>query len=78
MGTAHIRKRIGPPGCKFNWSWSKRGGLKASVSARSTNKKGLGTSYNSKTGLTLSVRGTGIRYKLGWGGSQAREKEKKS
>lgn len=54
------RKRIGKGALKLNLSLSPKG-LGHSFTLGTTNKKGPGISTNTKSGTTVSLRGTGIR-----------------
>lgn len=66
MARTYFRKRIGK-GVRTNISYSKSNGFGASLSVGSRNKKGLGWNYNTKSGFTLSLRGTGLRWEFGGG-----------
>lgn len=76
MANMYFRKRLGK-GPKLNISHSKSNGFGASLSVGSKNKKGLGWNYNTKSGFTLSLRGTGIKWEFG-GGIQGKKGEKRS
>lgn len=66
MGNLYWRKRASNSSKtgRANFSWSESNGFGASLTARSRGKKGAGFNYNTKTGLTLSIRGTGLRYEM--------------
>ena len=76
-GTSRKRIKIDDGNGNFsyiNTSYSKKGGVKASASIGTSNKKGLGLNYNTKTGLRTSLRGTGIRYDHSGSGLNARKR----
>ena len=66
MASLFYRKRIKlDKGLYLNFGHSKSNGLGFSLSSRSTNTKGLGWNFNSKNGLSLALRGTGLRWTFG-------------
>lgn len=75
MAKTYWRKRVGSKSTKANFSYSKSNGFGASYSLRSSNSKGLGWNYNSKKGMTIALRGTGLRWELG-GATQKNTKRK--
>lgn len=76
MAKAYWRKRVGSKSARTNFSYSQSRGFGASLSTGSRNKKGLGWNYNTKSGLTLSLRGTGLKLELGGGIQKPKRKGK--
>ena len=61
---------------RLNISGSRKG-PGASLSFHSSNSTGLGATYNTKQGLTISLRGTGLRWQVGKGESRTKIAAKK-
>ena len=72
------RKRTKGKNARANLSWSETNGLGASGTVRTDNKAGPGANYNTKKGLTISLRGTGLRMELGEGIQKTGRKSKKT